>query len=102
MVGQDARKPARHFARVALAISAFMVTTAAHAVTEKHVQGVITAVNATSVTIQGKYVVTGRLDPKTRVMLNGRRAAAADLKLTDDARAEINLDEAWVDIEVTR
>ncbi|MGH7286166.1 MAG: hypothetical protein ACRELY_31995 [Polyangiaceae bacterium] len=90
------------FARAALAVSAFMVASSAHAVTEKHVQGVITAVDASSVTIQGsKYTVTGRLDPKTRVMLDGKRASASDLKLTFSARAEINLDDAWIEIEAT-
>lgn len=87
---------------VALGIAAFALTTTAHAVTEKHVQGVITAIDATSVTIQGKHSVTGRIDPKTRVVLNGKRASAADLQVTYTARAEINLDEAWVEIEAAR
>ena len=101
MIRQDARKPARYFTRAALAVSVFMIASGAQAVTEKHVQGVITAIDATSVTIQGKHTVTGRLDPKTRVMLDGKRASAADLKVTFNARAEINLDEAWIEIEAT-
>jgi hypothetical protein len=83
------------FALVAMASTAF-------AVTERHIQGVITAVDATSVTIQGKHTVTARIDGKTKIHVDGRAAKLSDLKVTQSARAEINLDEAFSDIEATR
>ena len=76
--------------------------TTAHAVTDRHIQGVITAVDATTVTIQGKHTFTAKIDGKTKIILNGKRATVADLKVTYLAHGEINLDEAWADIEASR
>ena len=78
------------------------IASSASAVTDRHIQGVITAVDATSVTIQGKHTVTARIDSRTKILLNGKLAKLSDLKVTYDARAEMNLDEAWADIEATR
>lgn len=85
---------------IGLAVIAF--ATSAFAVTERHVQGVITAVDATSVTIQGKHTVTARIDSKTKIHVDGHAAKLSDLKVTQSARAEVNLDEAWADIEARR
>jgi hypothetical protein len=78
------------------------LASSALAVTERHIQGVITAVEPTTVTIQGKHTVTARIDGKTRILLDGKAAKLSDLKVTQSARGEINLDEAWAHIEATR
>ncbi|HEX7666510.1 MAG TPA: hypothetical protein VF407_18415, partial [Polyangiaceae bacterium] len=87
---------------LALAVASFMIASSASAVTDKHVQGVITAVDATHITIAGKHVVTGTVDPKARIVLDGHKASLADLKVTFSARADMNLDDAWIQIEASR
>ena len=88
--------------RLCIGLAVVGVATSAFAVTERHVQGVITAVDATSMTIQGKHTVTARIDSKTKIHLDGKIAKLSDLKVTQSARAELNLDEAFSDIEATR
>ncbi|MEO7113111.1 MAG: hypothetical protein ABI183_21915 [Polyangiaceae bacterium] len=87
---------------VCMGIGVMALASSAFAITERHVQGVITAVDPTTVTIQGKETVTARIDGKTRIHLDGKLARLADLKVTYVARGELNLDEAWTDIEATR
>ncbi|MBL8606430.1 MAG: hypothetical protein JNL38_03885 [Myxococcales bacterium] len=71
--------------------------------TARRVQGVITAVDAQSLTIAPLHSnrgVTGRLDPKrTRVVVNGRPAKVADLQVTFSAKAEMGLDDVWVSVQ---
>jgi hypothetical protein len=72
--------------------------------TERRVQGVITGLEGTSVTItphHGPRTVTGRVDPsRSRVTIDGRAARLADLKLSSNAHAQIDLDETWLEIRV--
>lgn len=71
--------------------------------TQRRVSGVITAVGEASVTIKPRegQAVTARVDAaKTRVVVDGREAAPADLKPAYSARAELGLDEVWVSIVV--
>jgi hypothetical protein len=70
--------------------------------TDHYVAGVITAVDARTVTIQGKSAVTALLTDKTRVTINGRPARAADLKIAENAKAEYDvLGGAWSTIAVS-
>jgi hypothetical protein len=89
-------------ARLGIGLGVIALATSAYAVTERHVQGVITAVDATSVTIQGKHTVTARIDSKTKIHVDGKLAKLSDLQVTQSARADMNLDEAWADIEAKR
>lgn len=74
--------------------------------TDRHIRGVITAVDAEhgTITIQGKKsTATGRVDPaKTVVLVAGEKRAASDLKVTLYARGELNLDEVWTKIEIIK
>ena len=88
--------------RICIALAVLGITSSAYAVTERHIQGVITAVDATSVTIQGKHTFTAKIDSKTKILVNGKQAKLSDLQVTQSARGEMNLDEAWADIEATR
>jgi len=92
--------------RIGLALAVLGIAagtiTRAYAVTERHIQGVITAVDATTVTIQGKHTFTAKIDGNTKILLNGKQAKLSDLQVTQSARGEMNLDEAWADIEATR
>jgi len=69
--------------------------------TQRYIAGVITAVDARSVTIHGKTAVTGRVSDATRVTIDGRAARPADLKITANAKAEIGLDDVWATIAVS-
>jgi hypothetical protein len=88
--------------RFCICLAIVGLASSAFAVTERHIQGVITAVDATSVTIQGKHTVTARIDNKTKIRVDGKAAKLSDLRVTQSARAEVNLDEAFSDIEATR
>jgi hypothetical protein len=88
--------------RLCIGLAVIGIATSAFAVTERHIQGVITAVDATSMTIQGKHTVTARIDGKTKIHVDGKLAKISDLKVTQSARAEVNLDEAFSDISATR
>jgi hypothetical protein len=83
-------------------VAALVVGTAADASTQRRVNGIITAVEAQSLTIQphGKRsVAIGRLDPaRTHVTLDGRPAKATELRVTYDAKAELGLDDVWISV----
>lgn len=72
--------------------------------TQKRVQGIITAVDASNVTIaplQSKRTVSGRVDPaKTKVFIDGKPATLADLRVTHSAKADLGLDDVWAHILV--
>ncbi|MEO8799506.1 MAG: hypothetical protein ABI551_16560, partial [Polyangiaceae bacterium] len=87
---------------IALAFASFALASTASAITDKHVQGVITAIDAGSITICGKHVVTGKVAPKARIVLDGHKASLSDLKVTYAARADMDLDDAWIQIEASR
>lgn len=87
---------------VGLSLGVIAIASTAFAVTERRIEGVITAVGATSVTIQGKHTVTARIDNHTKIQVDGHAAKLADLKVTQSARAEVNLDEAFSEISATR
>ena len=69
--------------------------------TERHVHGVITAVDPAIVTISSSQrTVSGRIDPaRTKVTIHGKAATLADLKVTAHAKAELCLDDVWVSID---
>ena len=69
--------------------------------TERHVHGVITAVDPLVVTISSSQrTVSGKIDPaRTRVTMHGKPASLADLKVTAHAKAELCLDDVWVAID---
>jgi hypothetical protein len=73
--------------------------------TQRHVQGIITQVEPSQVTISGASAhkdVIGKIDPKrTRVTVNGHAASAAALQVTYIARGEIGLDDVWCSIDAT-
>ena len=66
--------------------------------TQKRYAGVITALDAATMTIQGRSVaaVTARVDAgKTKVFIDKRPAKPSDLKITYVASAELGLDDVW-------
>ena len=69
--------------------------------TERHVHGVITAVDPALMTISStQRTVSGKVDPvRTKVTIHGKPASIADLKITDHAKAELCLDDVWVSID---
>lgn len=69
--------------------------------TDRHVHGVITAVEPAALTIAtAQHAVTGRIDPsRTKVTINGHAAKASDLKLTAHAKGDLCLDDVWVAID---
>ena len=86
-----------------IAAAAVLLASTAWATTEGRIAGIITDVGPTSLTIcpqkQGTRPVTGRLDrQKTRVVVDGRPASAADLQITYTAKAELGLDDVWVSV----
>ena len=84
---------------VFLTFSAVSLADGTPAHTSRRVQGVITAVELKSLTIdcnQTKKGVTGKLDPSTRVTLNGKPAKAQDLRIAFSAKGEMGLDDGWV------
>ena len=69
--------------------------------TEKRVQGMITAVAATSMTIAPMrgQTVSGKIDPKkTKILVDGKLSKTADLQITYTAKAELGLDDVWVTV----
>jgi hypothetical protein len=78
----------------------------AWATTQSKIAGIITAIEPQSLTIcpiHGKSSVTGKLDPaRTRVVVNGKPARAADLQVTFNAKAEIGLDDVWLSVNASR
>ena len=74
--------------------------------TQRNVHGLITAVEAGSVTIQAggaRNCVTGRVDPKsTRIFIGNAPAKVSDLRHGAVASGELTLDETWETIRVSR
>jgi hypothetical protein len=74
--------------------------------TDKHVQGIITAVDGTQVAISpmvGKAGKTamGRVDSaRTKLFVNGKPARVADVKITYAAKGELGLDDVWLTLNV--
>ena len=70
--------------------------------TQRRYAGVITAVDASSVTIQAKTAVTARVVAgTTRVVIDGNVVRPADLRATMNAKAELGLDDVWASIVVS-
>jgi len=69
--------------------------------TERKVHGVITGIDASTLTIASeKANITGKFDPaRTKVTINGKPGKVADLKLTEHARGELCLDDVWISID---
>jgi hypothetical protein len=81
------------------------VASVAYGTTQRRIRGIITAVDPSNVTIspiQGHTpCITGRVDPmRTRIIVDGHPGRPADLKVTENARAELSLDEVWMTIRV--
>ena len=79
----------------------------AYGTTQRRIRGIITAVDngASNVSIsplQGhRPCVTGRVDPtRTRIIVDGHPGRPADLRVTENARAELSLDDVWMTIRV--
>ncbi len=72
--------------------------------THRRIEGIITAVDHVNVTISPirgrRRCITGRVDNRTRVIIDGHAAHVADLRVTYDARAELGLDDYWKTIRV--
>ncbi len=90
---------------VFVALGATLAASIAYGTTQRRIRGIITAVDPANVTIsplQGhRPCVTGRIDPtRTRVIVDGHPGRAADLKVTENARAELALDDVWMTIRV--
>ena len=73
--------------------------------TQRRVQGIITAVDGSSVTIcpvQGRAGLTGRVDArKTAIVVDGKPASVAQLSVTERAAADLGLDDVWVSIRAS-
>ena len=69
--------------------------------TDRHVHGVITAVDPAVMTIaSSQRAVTGKIDPvRTKVTINGKPAKLADLKVSGHAKAELCLDDVCLSID---
>ena len=71
--------------------------------TDRRVSGVITAVDTASMTLApicAKAAVSGKLDGKTRVLINGHQARPQDLHVTNKVKAELGLDDVWLSVAV--
>jgi hypothetical protein len=73
--------------------------------TQRRVRGIITEVDATTLTISamlGRANVSGRIDPyRTRVIVDGRPARSSELKLTNAAAADLSLDDVWLTVRMS-
>jgi hypothetical protein len=88
--------------KLALAVFALsLVGAGGDLATDRHVHGVITAVEPAAITIATtQRAVSGRIDPaRTKVTINGHAAKPSDLKLTAHAKGELCLDDVWVAID---
>ena len=77
----------------------------AYGTTQRRIRGIITSVDPANVTIspiQGhRPCVTGRVDPmRTRIIVDGHPGRSSDLHVTENARAELALDDVWMTIRV--
>jgi len=89
---------------LATVLAASAISVAAWGATERRVTGIITAVGGGTMTVaplQGKQCVTGKLDAKTRILVDGHAAKAADLRVTESAKAELGLDDTWTSVVAT-
>src|SRR5207248_1089131 len=96
-----------HKVAVFLALGVSVTASIAYGTTQRRIRGIITAVDigSTNVTIsplQGhRPCVTGRVDPtRTRIIVDGHPGRPADLRVTENARAELSLDDVWMTIRV--
>ena len=92
-------------AAVLVTIGVLVTATVAYATTQRRIRGIITAVDPSNVTIspiQGHTpCITGRVDPtRTRVIVDGHPGRPVDLRVTENARAELALDDVWMTIRV--
>jgi len=77
----------------------------AYGTTQRRIRGIITSVDPANVTISPiaghRPCVTGRIDPtRTRIVIDGRPGRASELHVTENARAELALDDVWMTIRV--
>ncbi len=92
-------------AAVLVAIGVVATASISYATTQRRIRGIITAVDPANVTISPLHghqpCMTGRIDAtRTRIIVDGHPARAADLRITENARAELSLDEVWMTIRV--
>ena len=68
----------------------------------RKVAGVITQVDPSSMSIAptGKPTVTGRIDQRTHVAMDGQPGKVADLQVTYIAKGQLCLDDVWTQINV--
>lgn len=78
-----------------------LVASVSFAATQRKVSGIITQVDPQTLSIQpmhGKSAVSGKIGARTKVVVDGRAATAATLKVTYDAKAELGLDDVWISV----
>ena len=78
-------------------------TAVAQGATDRRVSGVITAVDSASMTLApicAKAPVTGKLGPNTRILVNGHAGRTNDLRVTNNVKAELGLDDIWLQVIV--
>lgn len=93
------------FMAVMIAIGVAATASIAYGTTQRRIRGIITSLDPANVTIspvQGhRPCVTGRIDPtRTRIVVDGRPGRPSDLRITENARAELALDDVWMTIRV--
>lgn len=75
----------------------------AQGATDRRVSGVITAVDSASMTLApicAKAPVTAKLGPNTKITVDGHAGRPADLRVTNNVKAELGLDDIWLAINV--
>ena len=91
----------RFYAQILVAAVLLLGAFGAMAATQRRIAGIITAVEPQSLTIapqRGTRPITGRLDARTAVTVDGHAAKVGDLKVTYDAKAELGLDDVWISV----
>ena len=68
----------------------------------RKVAGVITQVDGSSMSIAptGKPTVSGRIDGRTKVTIDGQHGKVSDLQVTFTAKGSLCLDDVWTQITV--
>lgn len=94
-----------HKVAVLAGLAVMVSASVAYGTTQRRIRGIITSVDPANVTIsplQGhRPCITGRIDPtRTRIIVDGHPGRASDLRITENARAELALDEVWMTIRV--
>ncbi len=87
----------------AIVLALASATAVAEGATDRRVSGVITAVDSSSMTLApicAKAPVTGKLGPDTRIFVNGHAGGRADLRVTNNVKAELGLDDIWLSVNV--